>query len=361
MTGTDMKIFWYWLVTIEDMWFDKIRKLMEYFSNPKEVYYAKEKELIESGVFTIDDILKLNKSKDRDLKKELSEYRTKGIDMTYLGAPDYPEEFKHYSDKPYALFYKGKLPMKERRIAIVGARNCSSYGKGMCESIAEELSLNGVSVVSGMARGIDKYAHIGCLKGGSSTYAVLGCGVDVCYPKENMGIYSDILNKGAVISEYPPGAAALAWRFPYRNRIISMLSELVLVVEAKEKSGTLITVDYALQYGKDVFALPGRVTDVLSVGCNRLIKSGAYTCTEAEDILSYMGIKKNEKNIKNNFLLEKDFEVVYSLLCLHPVNIDKLVWDSGLNIGRVYEILMKLKAIGMVEEVCSGHYIKKLQ
>ncbi len=356
-----MEKYWYWLVTVEDMWFDKIRRVMEVFDNPKDVYFATEKKLLATGAFTTDDIIKIEISRRNfDLERNIEELREKDIKMTYLGKDDYPEKIKVYSDKPYVLFYKGSLPGNEKIVAIVGARNCSSYGREISEHIGRELSENGISVISGMARGIDKFAHIGCIKGEAFTYAVLGSGVDICYPRENIGLYTEIQKKGGIISEYPPKAQALPWRFPYRNRIISMLSDAVIVVEAKEKSGTFITVDYALSYGKDVFAVPGRVTDALSIGCNRLIRSGAFPYTDVEDLLLHLGITKNKNTIKNNFTLEKDFEVVYSCLCLYPVGVEEVVQTTGLDIGKVYEILIKLKLKGMVEEVFNGHYIKKL-
>lgn len=362
MTGDEMEKYWYWLVTVEDMWFDKIRKLMEFFDNPKDVYLANEKTLLETKVFTEEDIRKLNVSRDMwDLEESLVKLKKSGIGLTYYGREDYPKKLNNFADKPYALFYKGKLPRNEKIVAIVGARSCSSYGKEISENIATILGEYGVSVISGMAKGVDKYAHNGCINGGASTYAVLGCGVDVCYPMENIELYTKIQKNGGLISEYAPGAKALPWRFPYRNRIISMLADVVIVVEAKEKSGTFITVDYALAYGKDVFAVPGRITDTLSVGCNKLIRTGAYPYTEMEDLLLHLGIVKNEKNIKNNFSLEKDFEVVYSCLCLYPVGVEEIVQTTGLDIGKVYEILMKLRVKGMAEEVFNGHYIKKLQ
>ncbi len=362
MTGDEMKKYWYWLVTVEDMWFDKIRKLMEYFDNPKEVYYASEKVLLDTKVFNDNDIRKLNISREMwNLEENIRKLEEKNIKLTYYGKDDYPDKLKMYGDKPYALFYKGRLPNDEKMVAIVGARSCSSYGREISDNIATELAKYNVSVISGMAKGIDKYAHYGCIKGGYSTYAVLGCGVDVCYPMENIELYAQIQNNGGIMSEYPPGAKALPWRFPYRNRIISMLADVVIVVEAKEKSGTFITVDYALSYGKDVFAIPGRITDVLSVGCNKLIRSGAHPYTDMEDLLLHLGIAKNEKNIKNYFSLEKDFEVVYSCLCLYPVGVEEIVQTTGLDIGKVYEILMKLRVKGMAEEVFNGHYIKKLQ
>ena len=356
-----MNKYWNWIVNIEDMWFDKIRRIMEIFDNPKEVYFAKEKTLLNSNAFNIEDIGKIINSKEIfDMDKQMELLEKKNIKMVSVGQKNYPQKLEIYRDKPFALYYKGKLPGNQKCVGIVGARNCSSYGKVISSNIAENLGKNGVSVISGMARGIDRCAHEGCINGGAPTYAILGCGVDICYPRENIELYTNIQNQGSVISEYPIGAEALPWRFPYRNRIISMLSDILVLVEAKEKSGTFITVDYALAYGKDVFAVPGRITDALSIGCNKLIKSGAYPYTNEDDLLLHLGIEKNKNIIKNKFLLEKDFEVVYSCLCLYPTGVEKIVQETGYDIGKVYEILMKLKINGLVEEVFSGHYIKKL-
>ena len=199
--------------------------------------------------------------------------------------------------------------------------------------------------------------------GRGKTYAVLGCGVDICYPRENINTYMEVIANGAVISEYPPGCQPMPWQFPYRNRIISMLSDAVAVLEAKRKSGSLITTDYALKYGKEIFALPGRVTDTLSEGCNDLIKSGASILTEAEDMLFATGVYFDDKDIQKNknkkIILEKENEVVYSCLDLLPQSIEEIIDKTGMNSSEVYEVLMNLEMDGLVIEPVRNHYARK--
>ena len=213
----------------------------------------------------------LEKLKDKNYIKELEK---QGIKVVSVNDRDYPAKLLPYDHRPEYLFYKGRLPDRDKPVvAMVGARACSNYGRKMARALARELSENGVQIISGMARGIDTYSQIGALEGGTPTFAVLGSGVDVCYPTENIELYNDILKNGGIISEYPPGAGPIAWHFPLRNRIISGLSDKVIVVEAREKSGSLITVEWALEQGKDVMAVPGRVGEKLSDGCNRLIRA----------------------------------------------------------------------------------------
>ena len=192
------------------------------------------------------------------------------------GQEGYPERLMPFADMPSRLFVRGALPADEQKTAaIVGARICTAYGKSQAAFFAQVLAANGVAVISGLACGIDAAAHEGALRGKGKTFAVLGCGVDICYPKQNYPLMRRMLeNGGGVLSEFPPGAEPLPWHFPIRNRVISALADVVLVIEAKEKSGSLITADYALEQGKTVFALPGRTTDATSRGCNRLINLG---------------------------------------------------------------------------------------
>ncbi len=201
--------------------------------------------------------------------------------------PEYPEVLHHYERMPSGLYLKGNLPDPDRKtVAVVGARNCSSYGRNAAFHFAEVLVREGVQIISGLAYGIDTWAHKGALKGGGRTFAVLGCGADVCYPKENYLLYEELLkNGGGILSEYEPGTPPLAWHFPIRNRIISGLADLVLVVEARKKSGSLITADYALEQGKSIFAVPGRVDDACSAGCNALIAQGAGIAWNPEVLL----------------------------------------------------------------------------
>lgn len=241
------------------------------------------------------------KEKDMSIENELIR---RDIGHTKEGDKDYPQRLKCLSDRPKELYYIGKLPADDiPSVAIIGARNCSGYGRQMAREFAIELAAAGIQIISGMARGVDGIAGRAALMAGGSSYAVLGSGVDVCYPRENAELYEELMSKGGVISELAPGYPAMAANFPRRNRIISGLADAVLVIEARERSGTLITVNMALEQGREVYALPGRITDSLSYGCNRLISEGAVPAIRpyelTEQIISRFG-NKGIKTAKEN-------------------------------------------------------------
>ncbi len=276
---------------------------------------------------------------------------------------EYPEKLRNIIDQPEGLYLLGGLPdPRQKAVAIVGARACSYYGRSAAEYFARELAKAGVLIISGMAQGIDTAAHIGALEGGGATYAVLGCGVDVCYPKSNEGLYRNILQKGGIISEYAVGEPPIAFHFPLRNRIISGLSDAVLVVEARKKSGSLITADLALEQGKDVYAVPGGIFDPLSEGCNQLINQGAGIALHPEDLLRDLGIftkksKKREEN-SNNMLATKE-KMVYSHLCLHPKSVEELRREVELTTQDLLSVLLELEMSGYAREIAKNHFVKE--
>ena len=214
-------------------------------------------------------------------------------EINYIPVNDssYPHRLRSISSRPKGLYYIGHLPAENLPcVAIIGARNCSGYGRQLAREFAREIAEAGIQVISGMARGIDGIAGQSAIDVGGKSYAVLGSGVDICYPKENERLYRELIAHGGIISEYDPGTPARSTNFPARNRIISGLSDAVIVIEARERSGTLITVTMALDQGRDIYALPGRVTDSLSRGCNQLIRDGAFPLsTPYEFIQEFMG------------------------------------------------------------------------
>ena len=225
-------------------------------------------------------------ARTEDVTGEYERMRERGISLLTLQDAAYPRKLAAVRDAPYVLYYAGRLPEEERgAIALIGTRKCSAYGRAMAGEFGAALAEAGILIVSGMARGIDGIGQWAALQAGGYSLGVFGCGVDICYPSENMPLYERLLAEGGVCSEYPPGTAPRAALFPPRNRIISGLCDGVLVIEAKERSGTLITVDMALEQGREVYALPGRATDALSVGCNRLIRQGAALVTSPEEVL----------------------------------------------------------------------------
>ena len=223
------------------------------------------------------------------------------------------------------------------------------------------MASEGIQIISGMARGIDGAGQRGALNAGGATYGVLGCGVDICYPRENIGLYMDIQQKGGIISEQIPGQPPLPAYFPERNRIISGLADVVLVIEAKEKSGSLITADMALEQGKDVYALPGPVTSSMSQGCHRLIRQGAGILISPEDLLIELGINiVNQGQIidKNEKVLESTENMVYSCLGLFPKGMSQLLEETGLNVQELLEQLITLEMKGYVKEISKNYYVK---
>jgi len=236
-----------------------------------------------------------------DFEKEAEKLKTQGISFISACSDEFPERLRHIPDPPFAIYVKGNLPNPEiPSVSIVGARMCSDYGRFMSREFGKGLALAGVQVISGMARGVDGISQKAAIEAGGSSFGILGCGVDICYPEENRDVYSRICANGGLISEYHPGTEPKPNLFPMRNRIISALADIVLVVEARQKSGTQITVDQALEQGKEVLAVPGRVTDRLSDGCNFLISQGAGVALSVGDVLDRLWRGTDGKRTKDN-------------------------------------------------------------
>ena len=274
----------------------------------------------------------------------------------------YPARLRVLPGMPKGIYVLGRLPDDNRpSVAIVGARSSSAYGDGTARLFAGELAKAGVQIISGMAWGIDGKAHEGALERGGDTYAVLGSGVDVCYPAGHRRLYEKIPKNGGVLSEQPPGMPPKPGHFPARNRIISGLADLVLVVEARERSGSLITADLALEQGKDVFAVPGRLDDELSRGCLNLLKQGAGLADRPETTLECLGIcpelKAEEVNEKK-ILLAKDENIVYSLIRLQPVRLEELTENTGFSVQKMMTVLVGLQLKGCIREVQKNYYVR---
>ena len=276
----------------------------------------------------------------------------------------YPDKLRNIHNPPYSLFYIGTLPDKSRKsVAIVGARGRSAYGCEVAKVLAAALSRQGIQIISGMARGIDRDAHMGCLEAGGNTYAVLGSGADTCYPKENRFLYDKIKVSGGIISELMPGTDPQKMFFPMRNRIISALSDIVVIVEAKKRSGSLITADFAMEQGKDVYVIPGRITDTLSYGCNSLIKQGAgiiYNIDEFVSDITMTGFTEcTQMDFRKN-ILDKKEALVYSLLDFCPIAIGTLSQKVPYELSELFEVLEDLIQKGFVKETIPNYYIRSL-
>ena len=354
------ELYWYWINNIEGIGYQGIKKLLSTGKTPKQIFDSKEKEL--ERVLTKNQIKAISQSKDIEkIVKGYKGLKKRGIQFLSIDHSDYPERLRRIDSPPFALYVRGKLPEKGRKtIAIIGSRQSSVYGQEMAKYFGRELSKSGISVISGMARGIDSIAQQSAIQQEGGSYGVLGCGVDICYPKESFSLYHDLIMKGGIVSEYPPGTIPKAGLFPRRNRIISGMSDGILVIEAKEKSGTLITVDWALEQGKDIYAVPGRAFDTLSEGCNRLIQMGAKLVMSIEDFQEEfpsvsMNLSKNYEN--NQKTLAKNQRVVYCCLSLEPKYIDSIIKETKLSVQEVLSTLFELEVSGLITQVISNYYI----
>lgn len=355
---------WACISAAPGMYFSKIQRLMNTFGNIENVMNATKNTLMERGALGKEDAEKFIGHISRfDSHKFFEKLGEKAIQFVAVSDENYPGILMPYSHKPYFLFYKGKLPDDNLpSVAMVGARACSNYGRTMAKEIGKALSEKGVQIISGMARGIDTYSQLGALEGNTATFAVLGCGADICYPTENIELYHDIIKNGGIISEYLPGSPPEAWHFPQRNRIISGLADKIVVVEAKERSGSLITVEWALEQGKDVMAVPGRIGERLSGGCNNLIRSGAGIVTCVEDIFSelkYIVFKEEQKGRMEQKTLEKDFLLLYSELGLQPKSVYELMEHTGIIYEKIVSMLLKLQLEGLIEQPYENYFSKK--
>ncbi|MTI67460.1 MAG: DNA-protecting protein DprA [Firmicutes bacterium] len=305
-----------------------------------------------------------NKLKEEILIKRNKTYfenfieRNKKFNVNIITILDntYPDLLKKISMPPKVLFIKGNLILKQKpTIGIVGSRKATEYGKFQSKKFAEELSKLGISIVSGMAKGIDTSAHIGALQGRGKTIAVLGSGVDIIYPKCNNKLYDKIVENGTILSEFPLGTQPIAKNFPKRNRIISGLSLGVLVIEAALRSGTLITVNYALDQGREVFSLPGNVNSINSKGTNKLIKDGAKLTTNIFDVIEEINALKEryniatKKKINSNTLSKKELKVINCIIN-GPIQYDMISYNTGININELCSIIKILKLKGLIKE-----------
>jgi DNA processing protein len=260
----------------------------------------------------------------------------------------FPPLLAQLHDPPAQLYIRGDLDaLVQPAVAVVGARSCSAYGAQVARRLANELAGAGVTVVSGLARGIDGEAHRGALEVGGRTVAVLGCGIDRDYPRSNAELAARIRAQGAVVSEYPPGVEPAPWRFPARNRIIAGLCLSTVVVEARERSGALITADFALELGRDVFAVPGEITAALSAGTNDLLRQGAAPMLSPRDVLAAIGL---EPQVVSRPRVSEAAGALLTLLADGSCAADELARRAALPSGIVAAALVELELAGVVRE-----------
>lgn len=344
-----------WFINL-DISNDSKIALIEKYNNEESIYNNIE-EIIKSGLLKGKEWVRIKESNFNDCNKLLDYLNINGIGFITYTSINYPEKLKSIINPPYVLFYKGDLSlMSSKTVAVVGSRKCTVYGEEVTKLISKELCEMDYTIISGVAYGIDTVAHKETLLRDGKTIGVLGCGIDIIYPKINKSLYYKIASKGLLLTEFLPGTEPFSYNFPRRNRIISGLSKYVIVVEATAKSGSLITVNYALNQGKEIMAVPGSVMNSVSKGCNQLIRDGAKPFTEIEDLYDFLNETKSnvEKKVKNSMK-----EALKRIIGDQPIHLDKIM--ESVNVDRIalFELLFEMQNNN--EIIClPGNYYAKI-
>ena len=342
----------------------RLRAVLDYFKDPKLAWEAKGGELLQLGIFknTVDLLTETRKKLEPEsYAKKIAEA---GIKWTTIFDESYPKLLAQIYDPPIVLYYKGELESAEKKaIAVVGTRKMTGYGKVATDQFTKGLVAAGLTIVSGLARGIDSQAHLTAVSENGKTIAVLGGGLNNIFPPENKGLAAKIANGfGAVMSEFPPNYASLPGNFPARNRIISGLSLAVLVIEAAEDSGSLITARLALEQGREVFAVPGPITSSLSKGPIDLIKEGARAVFSPDEILEELGISQG-KRVKGegerDMQLSEEERKVIEALENENMHIDEIGRQLNFPSPKISAVLLKMEISGLVQSIGAGIYCKK--
>lgn len=347
---------------------NKARALLQYFGSAEAIWKADAEAISTCPLLSAKAVQSILQNRNPEqLDEWIAELEEKAISFYSCYHRDFPYLLNQIYNPPLGIYVRGELPEDEiDKVGVIGARRCSQYGASVTYRMTKELGRTNVIVVSGMAKGIDSMAHRGIIDGGGRTIAVLGCGADVCYPPENRELMENIINHGCVLTEYPPKTPAVGYHFPHRNRIISGLCKMIVVVEAGKKSGTLITADLALESGRDVFVVPGNVTSPLSQGTNNLLKQGCPAITESGDILFELGIsyKKGEQESYTRTIAENlspEEQAIYELLSeTEPMCAEEISHKLNYNIQDVQYMLSLLEISGHIRKRRQAGYIREV-
>lgn len=369
------KAYQYWLHNLPGIGDRTIERLLKTFGNAKAIYYAGDEMLKRQLKKNVLEAVK-EFSKTWEIENEYEKMCQSGIQFYTIEDKKYPSRLLELEHPPYALYCMGNMPKENRpAVAVIGARECSEYGRYVAEAFAGKMAAAGVSIISGMARGIDGIGQRAAIVNGGKTYAVLGSGVDVCYPAANKKLYQDIMDAGGgILSVFPPGTLPKKAQFPERNQIVAGLSDVILVIEARAKSGTWITVDMALEQGKNIYAVPGRLTDRLSDGCNLLIRQGAGIALTPEDILAELAVLNNRQGImhkdgseakesQDNSILKSGESGILRFLDFYPKSADCILKEmkKAGEMMELPELLAELVALcveGSIKQIAGSHFAK---
>ena len=361
MSDTSELPFWVALNLVRGIGPARFRALLDFFGSAEAAWRASEEGLDAAGLDRRALASLLTARETLDPTAELERYHASGIQILTWDDPDYPTYLKEISDPPPVLSLRGSLvPQDQWSVAIVGTRRATAYGKAIARELAGELARNGVTIVSGLARGIDGIAHQAALAAGGRTLAVLGSGLNRIYPPEHRRLAGEVVESGALLSDFGPLTPPEPGNFPRRNRIISGISLGVLVIEAGERSGALITADLALEQGRDVLAVPGNINSRASVGPNRLIQQGAKLVTSAGDVLEELNMTLVAEQAATQLALPATPEEarLLNLLTEQPSHVDELSRVAAMPVAQVTGALTMMELKGMVRQVDGMSYIR---
>ncbi|MDD6795920.1 MAG: DNA-processing protein DprA [Clostridiaceae bacterium] len=332
-----------------------IEKLLDLYKDEKAIY-DKFEEIIKNEHFKFKKLNNLNKVYELEKAEKIEIWmRDNNVGLITFNNSYYPAKLREIQGFPYALFYKGNIEiLKEKIVGIVGSRKCSSYGIEVARLLTKELISYNITIISGGAKGIDSVCHNTAISEKGKTIVVLGCGIDIAYPSQNKCLFNDVVKDGLIISEFLPGTRPLSFNFPRRNRIISGLSDLIIVVEASEKSGSLITANYAIEQNKDVLVVPGSVFSKGSMGCNKLIRDGALIFTCMEDLRCILNLTCKEKARILSVLQQKILSVVSD----GPIHIDEIVRKSNVDREALYNVLFEMQNRKEIISLPGNYYAK---
>lgn len=350
--------------------------LLDRFGSPAACFDASASAL-ESVGLKRDTIAAMKSAGPREqASRQLEELDRLGADVLTLGSPRYPEILRETYDPPIVLYAKGDVEraMSQPALAVVGSRHCSTYGRNVAEMLSRELAQRGITIISGLARGIDSAAHRSAIEGGGLTIAVMGTGLDTVYPKENRKLADQIVEQGALVTEFPLETPPLPQNFPFRNRVISGLSLGVLIIEGAERSGSLITARMAYEQGREVFAVPGNITSSKSFGPNYLIKDGAKLVQTWRDVVEEFPLelktrilaserteqRAEQLSLDEVTLTDAERKVLVSLKDDEPVHIDQLISSMSLSSGELLSALLKLEMTDRIKQLPGKCFIRKL-
>ncbi len=357
----DERGYWVGFNLVKGIGAVRMQQLVDYFGDVQRAWFAPFEVLRETGLSEKICRRIVEVRGELNLESYINRIQSLGIQILIRSDADYPRYLKEIAQPPPVLYVRGDLQVEDDwSVAIVGTRRVTHYGSQIAERFAKRLAEHNITVVSGLARGVDGIAHQAALNAGGRTLAVLGCGVDIIYPPEHRKLAEQIICHGAVISDYPPGTPPESTNFPPRNRIISGLSRAVIVIEAGVKSGALITADFAADQGRDVYAVPGNINSIQSKGTNKLIQNGAKPIIDIGDLLTDLEVEliQEHQEFRRITPENQSERILYEVINEAPLHIDEIIYQSSLPVTEVTAVLTVMELKGMVKHIGGMKYVK---